>query len=69
MAFEPSKHVNGRMWPPGVSGNPNGNNRWPHRIQPKLSERPSLGLGRAWSRDGQRVIDLVYFPAGPCGTN
>ena len=22
MAFEPSKHVNGRMWPPGVSGNP-----------------------------------------------
>ena len=24
MAFEPSKHVNGRMWPPGVSGNPNG---------------------------------------------
>ena len=24
MALEPSKHVNGRMWPPGVSGNPNG---------------------------------------------
>ena len=24
MAVEPSKHVNGRMWPPGVSGNPNG---------------------------------------------
>src|ERR1700733_6699538 len=24
MALEPSKHVNGRMWPSGVSGNPNG---------------------------------------------
>ena len=24
MAREPSKYVNGRMWPPGVSGNPNG---------------------------------------------
>ena len=24
MALEPTKHVNGRMWPPGVSGNPNG---------------------------------------------
>ena len=23
MALEPTKHVNGRMWPPGVSGNPN----------------------------------------------
>ena len=21
MALEPTKHVNGRMWPPGVSGN------------------------------------------------
>ena len=24
MPLEPTKHVNGRMWPPGVSGNPNG---------------------------------------------
>ena len=24
MPFEPTKHVNGRMWPPGVSDNPNG---------------------------------------------
>jgi hypothetical protein len=24
MALEPSKHVNGRMWPSGISGNPNG---------------------------------------------
>src|SRR6516225_2253743 len=24
MALEPTKPVNGRMWPPGVSGNPNG---------------------------------------------
>jgi hypothetical protein len=24
MAFEPTKHVNGRMWPPCVSCNPNG---------------------------------------------
>jgi hypothetical protein len=24
MALEPTKHLNGRMWPPGVSGNPNG---------------------------------------------
>jgi hypothetical protein len=24
MALEPSKHVNGRRWPPGQSGNPNG---------------------------------------------
>ena len=51
MAFEPSKHVNGRMWPPGVSGLPEWQTCWQsHRIQPKLSERPSLGLGRAWSR-------------------
>ena len=24
MALEPTKHVNGRMWPLGVSGNPHG---------------------------------------------
>ena len=24
MALEPTKHVSGRMWPPGQSGNPNG---------------------------------------------
>ena len=24
MALEPTKHVNGRIWPPGVSGNPDG---------------------------------------------
>ena len=24
MALEPTKHVNGRMWQPGQSGNPNG---------------------------------------------
>jgi hypothetical protein len=24
MALEPNKHVNGRMWQPGQSGNPNG---------------------------------------------
>ena len=23
MDIEPTKHVNGRLWPPGVSGNPN----------------------------------------------
>ena len=22
MALEPTKHLNGRMWPPGVSGQP-----------------------------------------------
>ena len=59
MAFEPSKHVNGRMWPPGVSGNPNGRPVGSRTVfSPKLSERPSLGLGRAWWRrhgkDGNR---------------
>ena len=59
MALEPSEHVNGRMWPPGVFWQPEWQTCWQsHRIQPKLSERPSLGLGRAWSRrhgkDGDR---------------
>ena len=36
MPLEPTKHVNGRMWPPGVSGNPNG--RWPWRT---IRSRPS----------------------------
>ena len=59
MALEPSKHVNGRMWSPGVSGNPNGRPVGSRTVfSQSFLKRPSLSLGRAWSRrhgkDGDR---------------
>jgi len=40
MALEPTKHVNGRMWPPGVSGNPNGKTCWQsHRRGRRVSSK------------------------------
>jgi hypothetical protein len=64
MALEPSKHVNGRMWPPGVSGNPNGRPVGSRTVFSQgLLKEPSLCLGRAWSRrhgkDGNRVPEVV----------
>ena len=53
MALEPTKHVNGRMWPPGVSGNPNGRPVFSHGFLKDLASFwPSVVVLR-W-RNGDR---------------
>ena len=58
MPLEPTKHVNGRMWQPGPSGNPNGR---PSRLSgcPKFSAAHAVvfrGCSAAWA-------DLYSLPA------
>ncbi len=55
MAFEPSKHVNGRMWPPGVSGNPNGR---PVGSRTVFSQSFLKDLASVWAERG-RATDSV----------
>ena len=50
MAFEPSKHVNGRMWPPGVSGNPNGR---PIGSRTVFSQSFLKDLASVWAERGR----------------
>src|SRR5262245_61677649 len=52
MALEPTKHVNGRMWPPGVSGNPNGR---PVGSRTVFSQAFLKDLAEVWSEEGQEV--------------
>jgi hypothetical protein len=51
MALEPSKHVNGRMWPPGQSGNPNGR---PVGSRTVFSQGFLKDLAAVWARTASR---------------
>ena len=54
MAFEPSKHVNGRMWPPGVSGNPNGR---PVGSRTVFSQSFLKDLASVWTERGRAAME------------
>jgi hypothetical protein len=54
MAFEPSKHVNGRMWPPGVSGNPDGR---PLGSRSAFSAGFSRDLAEVWAKHGRAAME------------
>ena len=53
MALEPSKHVNGRMWPPGVSGNPNGR---PVGSRTAFSHGFLKDLAEVWQEHGRDTM-------------
>ena len=53
MALEPSKHVNGRMWPPGVSGNPNGR---PVGSRTAFSHGFPKDLAEVWQEHGRDTM-------------
>ena len=53
MPLEPTKHVNGRMWLPGVSGNPNGRPVKPHGIFAWLLKK---NLAEVWQEHGRDTI-------------
>jgi Family of unknown function (DUF5681) len=46
MRLEPTKQVNGRMWPPGQSGNPNGR---PVASRTVFSQAFCRDLAEVWS--------------------
>src|SRR5262245_4613309 len=54
MALEPTKHVNGRMWPPGVSGNPNGR---PVGSRNVFSHGFLKDLASVWAERGRAAIE------------
>ena len=54
MALEPSKHVNGRMWPPGVSGNPNGR---PVGSRTVFSQGLLKDLASVWAERGRAAME------------
>src|ERR1700734_3564023 len=54
MAFKPSKHVNGRMWPPGVSGNPNGR---PVGSRTVFSQSLLKDLASVWAERGRAAME------------
>ena len=53
MALEPTKHVNGRMWPPGVSGNPNGR---PVGSRTAFSHGFLKDLAEVWQEHGRDTM-------------
>ena len=54
MALEPIKHVNGRMWPPGISGNPNGR---PIGSRPVFSQGFLKDLASVWAERGRAAME------------
>ena len=54
MALEPTKHVNGRMWPPGVSGNPNGR---PVGSRTAFSQGFLKDLTEVWADRGRAAME------------
>ena len=54
MALEPTKHVNGRMWPPGVSGNPNGR---PVGSRTAFSHGFLKDLAEVWGDRGRAAME------------
>src|SRR6516164_5028949 len=53
MALEPTKHVNGRMWQPGQSGNPNGR---PVGSRTAFSAGFLKDLAGVWSVEGREAM-------------
>ena len=53
MALEPTKHVNGRMWQPGQSGNPNGR---PVGSRTAFSAGFLKDLAEVWSDEGREAM-------------
>ena len=53
MALEPTKHVNGRMWQPGQSGNPNGR---PVGSRTAFSAGFLKDLAEVWSEEGREAM-------------
>src|SRR6516225_965514 len=53
MALEPIKHVNGRMWSSGVSGNPNGR---PVGSRTVFSQAFLKDLAEVWSDEGREAM-------------
>ena len=53
MALEPTKHVNGRMWQPGISGNPNGR---PVGSRTVFSQGFLKDLAEVWSEEGRAAM-------------
>ena len=62
MALEPSQHVNGRMWPPGVSGNPNGR---PVGSRTVFSQGFLKDLASVWAERGRAAMEKTAIRAGP----
>ena len=53
MPLEPTKHVNGRMWQPGQSGNPNGR---PIGSRTAFSAGFLKDLAEVWSDEGREAM-------------
>ena len=53
MALEPTKHVNGRMWQPGQSGNPNGR---PVGSRTAFSASFLKDLAEVWRNHGRETM-------------
>ena len=53
MPLELTKHVNGRMWLPGQSGNPNGR---PVGSRTAFSQAFCRDLAEVWSDDGREAM-------------
>ena len=53
MPLEPTKHVNGRMWSPGVSGNPNGR---PVGSRTAFSHGFLKDLAEVWQEHGRDTM-------------
>ena len=62
MVFEPSKHVNGRMWPPGVSGNPNGR---PVGSRTVFSQSFLKDLASVWAERGRAAMEKTCKLCSP----
>src|SRR5262245_65499282 len=54
MALEPTKHVNGRMWQPGQSGNPNGR---PVGTRQAFSAGFHRDLAEVWAKHGRTAME------------
>ncbi len=53
MPLEPTKYVNGRMWQPGQSGNPNGR---PVGSRTVFSQAFCRDLAEVWSEEGREAM-------------
>src|SRR5262249_7089105 len=58
---EPTKHVNGRMWPAGVSGNPNGR---PVGSRTVFSQGFLKDLASVWAERGRAAMENGDRSAG-----